>query len=106
MGRSIFGFVLVVLMGCVPPVVPPGPNLSDAAPPGPSPAGACAQACAALLAAHCPEGSVADCASTLQHLDDDGLIHTPNGATLTCASVALVQTPTQARAAGIACASP
>ena len=104
MGRSRLGLLLVVFAACVPPVVPPGPNLGDAAPP--SPAGACAAACQALLDTHCPEGSAADCASTLQHVSDDALVRTPNGAPLTCASVALVQTPTQARAAGIACASP
>ncbi len=94
MRRSILGFAFVVLAGCTPsPVVP-------------SPAGSCAQACAALLTAHCPEGAPADCATTLQHINDDGLSRTPSGDPLTCASVALAQTPAQAREAGVACGSP
>jgi hypothetical protein len=107
--RSLLGMLLVFLAGACtppPPVTPPNPDASDASPgplpPGPS-SNACAAACAALQTAHCPEGTAPSCAVTLQHENDDHLVRTPSGAPMTCAGVALVQTPTQARANGIRC---
>lgn len=110
----LLGTLLVLLVvACTPaptPVTPPSPDASDAspgpAPPTPAPSTACAAACAALKAAGCPEATPADCAATLQHVNDDRLVRTPGGPPLTCAALAGVTTVAQARAAGIACGSP
>jgi hypothetical protein len=87
-----------------PPLPPPGPDATDAAP---SPLGApCEPACAALRAAGCVEGTRADCVKVLADIDRDRLVRTPSGQPLTCAALATVRTPADAKSQGVSCGLP
>ena len=100
------------LAGCPsqPPVVPPGPDASDAsAPPvdaqhvvGDAPLTPCESACANLAALECPPPA-ADCATVMAHVESMRLIRTTAGAPLTCAALAAATSQAAVSALGVKC---
>lgn len=113
--RAFASVMLLAACHYSPPVpVPPDADASPFPPPAPSvdaspssDGGACSLACAALLAAQCPEGKAANCVATFSKIDTERLDRVPCGASvcpsLTCAMIARARGVNEVRTLGIGC---
>lgn len=112
--HSCAPFFVLLLCACPPSPVPPvnPPDASDAAPPRPvgdalPPQTPCQAACSVLAALGCPEGVSLTCGTVLAHIDGARDIPTPCGSSLcpsmSCEAIALVKTPSEAKAQGVPC---
>lgn len=110
--KTLLVLAAVLLAGCPsqPPVVPPGPDASDASAPAvdaqrvivDAPITPCEAACANLATLGCPPPA-ADCATVMAHVESMRLIRTTAGAPLTCAALAAATSQAGVSALGVKC---